>query len=581
MERRVYGLETEYGINLETRGQRLSQLDPGMLFAHLERVLLERYATLEGDSFGRNPEAARDPIQIREGRFLESGARFYYDTGHVEWATPEASSPEQAVLYDLAGERTLAELAAAAGFPRGGRLLLVKNNVAYAGDTTYGCHENYQVERRRGKGEDDRFFAAMTAQLVPFLVTRQIFCGAGKLGCADPRVAAGYQISQRADFIDRIASGDTRGARAIVNTRDETLGDASRHRRLHLILGDSNRSPHAARLKLGTTGLVLRLIEEAAPGKVPELADPVAALRTVSRDLSCTAALPLRGGGSATAIDLQRLYLERAERFRAGGDPGVGDLLDCWRSALDDLACDPMLLADRVDWAIKLAHLHGPRLARAQTSWREMGAWDLLFSRLRQGDGRVPELTELTPPQAARHQLLLERHRLRWTDYTVQRRLHFELRELDLRYHDLDPERSLFALLESAGLLRREVDPARVAAAQRQPPDGTRAGARAEVIRWAHGQGLAEDVLLDWGRVSLPPPAGMIRLDDPLAASHPVLTHALAQLGAAARPDAMRPGLPRERAAAEVPIRVLGVEAVAPQPDGGGFGALLRSLFGR
>jgi Pup-ligase protein len=553
MQRRVYGMETEYGLNLETRGQRLPRLDPGMLFTHLERTLLDRYASLEGDSFGRSPDAEQGPIQIREGRFLESGARFYYDTGHVEWATPEAATPRQAVLYDLAGERTLVELAAAAGFPHGSRLLLVKNNVDYASGATYGCHENYQVERRPGKRDDEAFFAGLTAQLVPFLVTRQIFCGAGKLGSSDPRTAAGYQISQRADYIDAIASVGTRGARAIVNTRDETLGDPSRSRRLHLILGDSNRSSHAALLKLGSTGMVLRLVEERVPGEVPELAEPVAALRTVSRDLSCTAALPLRRGGTLTAIEVQRLYLERAERFRAGADPTTREVLDGWRRALDDLACDPMLLADRVDWAIKLAHLHATRLARAQTRWREVGAWSLLFARLRRGDGTVPEVTELTPLQAARHQFLIDRHRLRWADYAVQRRLYFELRELDLRYHDLDPEHSLFSLLESSGLVRREMDPDQVVAAQRRPPEGTRACARAEAIRWAHARGRAGAVLLDWGRVSLPPPAGMVTLDDPLAATHPPLSRALMELdGPSAAPPAAL-----------------------------GLGGLLRSLIGR
>jgi hypothetical protein len=552
MEHRVYGVETEYGLSLETRGQHQLRLDPGMLFSHLERVLLERYATLEGDSFGRSPGAERDQIQIREGRFLESGARFYYDTGHVEWATPEAASPLQAVLYDLAGERTLVELAAAAGFPRGSRLLLVKNNVDYVSGTTYGSHENYQVERRQGRRDDDAFFAGMTAQLVPFLVTRQIFCGAGKLGSPDLRAPAGYQISQRADYIDRIASSGTRGERAIVNTRDESLGDSSRHRRLHLILGDSNRSPHAALLKLGSTGLVLRLIEEAVPGKVPELADPVAALRTVSRDLACTAGLPLRRGGSLTAIEVQRLYLERAERLGGGSDAATGQVLAAWRRALDDLACDPTLLADRVDWATKLVHLHAPRLARAQTSWREVGAWSLVFARLHRGDGRVPEARELTPLQTARHQFLIDRHRLRWADYAAQCRLHFELRELDLRYHDLDPQHSLFSLLETAGLVRREMDPAQVAAAQHQPPEDTRARARAEALRWAHRHGLAGAVLLDWGRVTLPPPAGMVRLDDPLAAAHPDLTRALTRLG-----------------------------EPAPEAVGGKLGGLLRSWLGR
>src|SRR5580693_9089249 len=136
MERRVYGVETEYGLSLETREHRLPQLDPGVLFSHLERALLAHYPTLESDSFGRNPLAERDQIRFQEGRFLESGARLYYDTGHAEWATPEAASARQAVLYEMAGDRTLAELAAAAGFPRSSDLLLVKNNIDYASGAT-------------------------------------------------------------------------------------------------------------------------------------------------------------------------------------------------------------------------------------------------------------------------------------------------------------------------------------------------------------------------------------------------------------------------------------------------------------
>jgi hypothetical protein len=562
MQRRIYGVETEYAVSLEAADRGLLASDQGALFNALEQALLARFDTLEADSFGRLPGSGRaDGIEIREGRFLESGARFYYDAGHVEWATPECTTPRAAVVYELAGERTLSELARELPLPAGTRLLLLKNNVDYAGGATFGCHENYLVARGAGKAADDALFRRLVAQLVPFLVTRQIFAGAGKLGAAGAQERVGYQISQRADFITTVISPETRSARAIVNQRDESLGDARRYRRLHLIVGDSNRSAWANFLKLATTGLVIELIENRALAEVPELADPVAAIKAVSRDLTCRQPIPLRGGGSLGPIDVQYRYLRCAERFveRHQGGGESEQILACWRGVLDDLAADPVRVAGRVDWMIKRHHLFEPRLRETGTGWERVGAWGRLLAELERDRGQL--LARLPVPsaeQCARLQFYLDRHGLRWQDYPAQRRLHFELRERDLRYHDIDPDRGLFAALERAGVAEPLVEPREVLGARVAPPSDTRARLRAEVIRWAHRQGH-RDTLLDWGKVTFPQPGGTVQLDDPFCATRPELERLLRETPASDRTD----GAGGE---AEIPIRILGVTATAETP---------------
>lgn len=526
MERRIYGIETEYGMAEETAERRLRASDPGKLFNALEAALLSRFASLEVDSFGRDPARTENgEIATKEGRFLECGARVYYDAGHVEWATAECLSARQAALYELAGERTLAELASHITLADGNRILLLKNNVDYAHERTFGCHENYLFPRGASRSADGALWDRMVRELVPFLVTRQIFTGAGKLGSADQ--SAPYQISQRADFIQSVVSTETRSERGIINSRDESLTGDRHYRRLHLIVGDSNRSSFATILKLGTTGLVLQLIEKAVLRDVPVLADPVAAIRAVSKDLTCRRPLRLAGGKSATALEIQEYYLEAARRIANGDD--VSQLLDDWQTVLDQLRADPTCAADRVDWLIKYHHLLGPRLARAGVRWDEVAAWDRIFAELRKSRGAGEE--RLAPPstsECARFQYLLNPLRLNWDDFALQHRLYFELRECDLRYHDIDPERGLFSLLERAGLVNKRppFSAGEVAAAQTEPP-ASRARLRAEVIRWAGQHDHRSDTLLDWGRVAFPGPRGAVELADPFATENKQLARRL------------------------------------------------------
>ena len=574
MEPRACGIETEYALSLERRDRSLGSVDPGLLFQRLEEELMARHRTLESDSFGRQDFGpGREGIEIREGRFLECGARFYYDTGHVEWATPETPTPREAALYELAGERTLAQLARQTAPPGEARLMLVKNNVDYAQGATYGCHENFQIRRAPSHRQDRRLFADLVHHLVPFLVTRQLYCGAGRLGSAGTD-SVGFQISQRADYIERVVSPDARNQRALVNDRDESLGDDRRFRRLHLILGDSNRNPMASLLKVGATALVLQMWEAGRAPSLPALAQPVEAFKLVSRDLSCRRSLLLQDGRASTAVEIQRIYLEAAERFLGPAPDGAGaEILALWREALDDLTEDPWRLADRVDWVAKLRHVLSPLVERRKTTWAEVTAWNQIIERLRRESPRLGADGEPTPAQYARFQFLVERSGLRWNSYPEQLRLFFELRERDLRYHDIDDEHSLFGLLTREGLVRRAFDEGQIRSAQRDPPR-SRARLRAEIIRWAHREGRDGETLLDWSKAALVGCRRNLLMEDPLAFDE----------------GSLRAFLDGERGAEEIPprgeeeiqIRILGVDRVSPPPGSeGGFRSWLQRIFNR
>lgn len=520
MERRVYGIETEYALGIETQDGRIQPFDPGELFAYIETYILKHYPALKADSFGRNSADQRSGIEIKEGFFIESGARVYYDTGHAEWSTPETSSARQAVLYDIAGERTLAELAKSIFFPNDSRLFLVKNNVDYVQGTTYGCHENYLVTRFQNKRQDQAFFTRLVKQLVPFLVTRQIFCGAGKVG-AHGDSYGGYQISQRADFIECVTSQETRSERGIINERDESLGNNAHYRRLHLIVGDSNMSPYAAILKLGTTGILLRLIEEDALKEVPALDNPVQAIKIVSRDLSCSHPLTLQNGSTITPIALQQWYLNQAQQFFQKHEPDqdTQQILTMWQDVLNDLAEDPMRLADRIDWVIKLRYLLDPPFEKAGTSWQEVAAWRGLLEQLFQESNGSRQLSKPSTEQYARYQRYINQHQLNWNDYETQYKLYFSLRERDLRYHDIDPEKSLYYYLARQGILTCPFTEEQIEIGKRQPPSDTRARVRSEIIHWAHHNGVNEQTLLDWGRIQFPETHQPIFLDNPFETS--------------------------------------------------------------
>src|SRR5579862_2483180 len=321
VERRIFGLENEYGVTCTLRGQR--RLSPDEVARYLFRRVV---------SWGRSSNV-----------FLENGARLYLDVGsHPEYATPECDSVEDLVAHDKAGERILEGLVGAAETrlrDEGvrGVVYLFKNNTDSAGNS-YGCHENYLTSRR-----DD--FAHYAQVLIPFFVTRQIYAGAGKV--LQTARGAVYCISQRAEHIWEGFSSATTRSRPIINTRDEPHADAERYRRLHVIVGDSNMSEYATFLKVGVTAIMLRMLDN--PGIVLRdmtLEDPIRAIREISHDVTCKRQVRLANGREVSAFDIQNEYLSRALRFAE--TRGLPDLemqaLEMWQYCIEGIEKDPLTL---------------------------------------------------------------------------------------------------------------------------------------------------------------------------------------------------------------------------------------------
>ncbi|GAA4507458.1 depupylase/deamidase Dop [Brevibacterium yomogidense] len=350
---------------------------------------------------------------------LTNGARLYVDHAHPEYSSPEVLSPRDAVLWDRAGDRVAEEcVRTLATGPE--PVNLYKNNTDSKG-SSYGTHENYLVRR-------DVDFEELAERLIPFFTTRQILCGAGRVGIGRSGEEPGYQISSRADFFEEQIGLETTLRRPIVNTRDEPHADGALWRRLHVIIGDATLAEPATLVRFGATALVLGLIEE---GVCPDIrfADPVSALQTVSHDLTLTAQLPLEDGTTTTAIDVQRVYLDAA-RTAAGPSPdaATAEVLSEWERFLDSLSRDPMELVADVDWVAKLALLEGYRT-------REGLAWD------------SPKLALI-----------------------------------DVQYSDVRPEKGLFYRLEAAGRIRRLTTDEQVADAVANAPTDTRAFLRGGAI---------------------------------------------------------------------------------------------------
>src|SRR5438046_8660433 len=369
--KRVFGLETEYGI---TRSG-CESVDVVAESIELVRRDTENGALMKWDYSLEDPHRdargfrARELLQdtdesayyeidksrplsfeeIKSDLVLSNGARFYNDHAHPEYSTPECTTLQQIVAQDKAGERILAECARRRNqkLPSGYEVWLYKNNTDFAGHS-YGCHDNYLMSR-------DIAWDRIVAGILPFLVTRQIFAGAGKMGIeaesgqSDPGI---YQISQRADFFSVVVSIDTMNRRPLINTRDEPHVDASRYRRFHVILGDSNMSEWATAMKIGTTALVLDLIER---GEAPQLdiAQAVDANKSISRDQTYDWIIELKDGRKISAIDVQRIYLKAAARVEEGTDEDRQWILREWENVLNDLERDVMLTRDRVDWMAK------------------------------------------------------------------------------------------------------------------------------------------------------------------------------------------------------------------------------------
>ncbi len=327
------------------------------------------------------------------------------------------------------------------------QIVVYKNNSDGKGNS-YGCHENYLVDRALP-------FATLVRHLLPWFVTRQVFTGAGKVGSENGAAAVGYQISQRADFFEEEVGLETTLKRPIVNTRDEPHADPQKYRRLHVIVGDANLCEVSTFLKAGTTAIVLAMIEDDFIDKDYSVMAPVASMRTVSHDLSCRAPLERVEGGTITAVEMQWEFLRLARKYAddtglelCGGDEVGMQVLDRWEATLDALERDPAALAGQLDWITKRQ----------------------LFEAYRDRDG------------------------LEWDDP--------KLALLDLQYHDVRPERSLFERLVRAGKVERLVEEADVITAMTEPPGSTRAYFRGQCLsRWGDAVVAAnwDSIILDVG----------------------------------------------------------------------------------
>jgi len=424
VERRIFGIENEYGVTCTFRGQR--RLSPDEVARYLFRRVV---------SWGRSSNV-----------FLKNGARLYLDVGsHPEYATPECDNAIDLVTHDKAGERTLEGLLMDAerrlreeGIA--GDIYLFKNNTDSAGNS-YGCHENYLVGRH---GE----FSRLADVLIPFLVTRQIVVGAGKV-LQTPRGAV-YCVSQRAEHIWEGVSSATTRSRPIINTRDEPHADAERFRRLHVIVGDSNMNEVTTLLKIGATDLVLRMIEAGVIMRDLTLENPIRAIREVSHDITGSRKVKLANGREASALEIQREYFNKASDFidRRGGDPTVKRVLDLWGRTLTAVETGDLSLVDReIDWVTKYQ----------------------LIERYR-----------------AKNDLPLSSPRIA---------------QLDLAYHDVNRNRGLYYLLERKGAVERATTDLAVFEAKSVPPQTTRAKLRGEFIKRA--QEKRRDFTVDWVHLKL------------------------------------------------------------------------------
>ncbi len=424
MKQRIFGLENEYGLIFSPNGR---------VYLPMEKILGYIFEGLIPNSWPSNA-------------FLINGARFYQDTGcHPEYSTPECDNLFDLVVHDKAGERLLeACLPIAEKRLReeglNGEIFIFKNNTDSMGNT-YGCHENYLMRR-------DLDFWKITEQLIPFFVTRQVYAGSGKILKVSGK--AHFFLSQRAQHIHEKTSSSTTSSRSIINTRDEPHADAEKYRRLHIIIGDSNMSEYATFLKVGTTALVLSMIEDHYLVEGVELEDPVKAIREISRDPTLKKRVRLDDGRELTAVEIQRIYLERAMEYveKTGEeDPVTRDILDRWEAVLDGLEEDPMQLSREVDWVTK----------------REL----MLSYMERKGCG--------------------------WDDPRVAM--------IDLQYHDVKRRRGLYYLLDRQEMVERLTSDELIEQAMYLPPQTTRAKVRGDFIKFAKEKNRSYTV--DWTYLKL------------------------------------------------------------------------------
>ncbi|WP_447973316.1 depupylase/deamidase Dop [Nitrospira sp. Kam-Ns4a] len=454
---RVLGTETEFGIaardaealdpvsnSLQLIGQYPALPAPQAIWDYEnENPLLDaRGFEVEGEREQPGPEYNR-----LLNKLLVNGGRLYVDGAHPEYSTPECTNPRELVAFERAGERIMADCLRTLARARGAeKFVLYKNNTDGKGNS-YGYHENYLVSRAVP-------FDRLVRGLLPFLVTRQIYAGAGKVGAENQTSPADYQISQRADFFECLVDLNTMVKRPIINTRDEPHADPAKYRRLHVIVGDANMAELSTYLKVGTAMIVLDMIE--AGWEVPdlELEDPVHAIKEVSRDVDLKGTLKLADGRVTSAIDIQRAYLQTAIEFYACHEISqvTKDVLVRWEETLDKLERDPVLLIRELDWVAK----------------REM------------------------------MRSYMDRKGCGWNDPRVLL--------LDLQYHDVRPEKGLYYTLERSNMIERLVRDAEIERALHHAPTGTRAyfrgGCLAKFPREVYAASWTS-VLLDVGNTAI------------------------------------------------------------------------------
>jgi Pup amidohydrolase len=453
----IFGIETEYGIYVEGKDPsdlvnesiQVVRSYPGVYASPWDYRGEDSRRDMRGyrvDHLTVNPDDARydrpteKPLTVNEersDRVLCNGARLYNDHGHPEYSTPECSTLAELIAHDRAGERIVLDCARrrSAHHPA---VTIYKNNSDFHG-MSFGCHESYLLGRALP-------FDALFGGMLPFLVTRQIFAGAGKVGAeVRPAEIPLFQLSQRADFFSVEASVDTLHQRPIFNTRDEPHADSRLYRRLHVICGDANLSEYATALKVGTTALVTELLGKGwRPGIT--IQNPVATIQNVSRDQSWMWYVPLTGGEKIRATELQRIYLEAAtSAFSADADEDTAWVLEEWAAVLKALEKDPLELADRLDWVAKRSLL----------------------------------------------EQFLKEEGLDWDAELAQ--------SLDLAYSNLDPSDGLFSGLEEMGAVHRLVSETDIERAMTAPPGSTRAWVRGEIVRRFSGAVQA----ISWNKISV------------------------------------------------------------------------------
>ncbi|WP_086825149.1 depupylase/deamidase Dop [Allokutzneria sp. NRRL B-24872] len=462
--RRIMGTEVEYGISVPgdpAANPVLTSTQVVLAYAAAAEIPRARRARWDyevesplrdarGFDLGAPGLPPTDPDVEDLGAanvILTNGARLYVDHAHPEYSTPELTNARDVVIWDKAGERIMEEAALrSASVPGQPKIQLYKNNIDGKG-ASYGTHENYLMSRSTP-------FTAVIAGLTPFFASRQVVVGSGRVGLGTASEDAGYQLSQRSDYIEVEVGLETTLKRGIINTRDEPHADADKYRRLHVIIGDANLAEYSTYLKVGTAAIVLDMIESGMRFDDLRLSDPVRAVHTISRDPSLKVRVDLVGGRKYTGLDIQRAYHDRAVEFyhRHGAAQSTLDVLRVWGEVLDALARDPMECADRLDWPAKLRLLEGYR-ARDGLTWASP-----------------------------------------------------RLQLVDLQYSDVRLDKGLYNRLVARGSMRRLVTEEEVREAIKEPPQDTRAYFRGRCLSRYPGEVAAaswDSVIFDLGRESL------------------------------------------------------------------------------